>query len=181
MSMRASAARYAKALLDVAIAEANPEQAERELAAFIDLQTQHPALRMALTNPAVPAAGKRGVVSQLLDRLTPSAQVAKLLVLLADRGKLAILPDLLTIYRERLMEHRHAVNAEITTAEPLSEARTAQLQQRLSAMTGRTVTIIARVDPSIIGGMVTRIGGTVYDGSVATQLAAMRQRLTEQR
>jgi F-type H+-transporting ATPase subunit delta len=61
----------------------------------------------------------------------------------------------------------------------LPQERAAQLQQRLSAMTGRTVTLTTKVDPSIIGGMVTRIGSTVYDGSVATQLQTIRQRLVE--
>jgi F-type H+-transporting ATPase subunit delta len=177
MSMRASAARYAKALLDVTIAEADPEQAERELAAFAALLEQHPDLQAALTNPAVPAAGKRGVVQQLLERLQPSAPIGKLLLLLAERDRLVVLPDLLVVYRERLMEHQRVIRAEVTTAAPLADGRVDELRQRLAQATGRTVTMTTRVDPSIIGGMVTRIGSTVYDGSVATQLQAIRQRL----
>ena len=65
MSMRSSAARYARALLDVAIAEANPEQAEQELTAFVDLLHSHADLQKALTNPAVPVAGKRAVLEQV--------------------------------------------------------------------------------------------------------------------
>lgn len=180
MSTRASAARYAKALLDVAVAEADPEQVERDLTAFSDLLREHESLRAALTNPGVPSSGKRGVVEQLLRRLTPAPPVAKLLLLLIDRDRLVVLPDLLAVYRERLMEHRHVVRAEITTAQPLSEARTAELRQRLAAMTGRTVTLTTKVDPSIIGGGVARIGSMVYDGSVANQLRAIRQRLANQ-
>ena len=125
----------------------------------------------------MPAAGKRAVVQQLIDRTTPSPPVARLLLLLADRDRLAILPDLLAVYRERLLEHQRVVSAEVTTAAPLAEARAAELAERLSRATGRTVKMTTRVDPSIIGGIVTRIGSTVYDGSVAAQLQAIRQRL----
>jgi F-type H+-transporting ATPase subunit delta len=127
----------------------------------------------------VAAAGKRAVVQQLVDRLKPTTPAGKLLLLLADRDRLALLPDLLEVYRERLMEHLQIVRAEITTAEPLAQDRASALQQRLAAATGRAVTLTTKVDPAIIGGMVTRIGSVVYDGSVATQLQAIRQRLAE--
>ncbi len=118
-------------------------------------------------------------MQQLLDRLKPGSPAGKLLLLLAERDRLALVPELLDVYRERLNEHLHVVRAEITTAEPLPPDRERALQQRLATATGRTVTLTTRVDPSIIGGMVTRIGSTVYDGSVATQLQAIRQRLAE--
>ena len=104
-----------------------------------------------------------------------------MLLILAERDRLDILPDLVSVYRERVLEYQKVVQAEVTTAEPLAPGRLEQLQQRLGAAMGRTVTLTTRVDPALIGGMVTRIGGTVYDGSVATQLAALRQRLTESR
>jgi F-type H+-transporting ATPase subunit delta len=71
------------------------------------------------------------------------------------------------------------VRAEVTTAAPLTADRAAQLQQQLADITGRTVDMTTSVNPSIIGGVVTRIGGTVYDGSIATQLAKLRQTLAE--
>ena len=181
MSTRASAARYAGALFDVAIKESNPEQAEQELTAFGDVVLQHAELQKMLLNPAVPAANKRSVVEQIVDRLQPSMPVRKLLLLLAERDRFELLPDLVTVYRERVMEHLRVINAEVTTAAPLTADEAARLQQRLAASTGRTVTMTTKVDPAIIGGVVTRIGSTVYDGSVATQLASLRQRLSEQR
>jgi F-type H+-transporting ATPase subunit delta len=181
MSTRASAARYAKALFDVALTESTPEQAEKELSAFSELVRAHTDLRVALESPAVPSAKKVAVVAQLLDRLQPSSPVRKLLLLLAERDRLELLQDLVSVYHERVMEHLKVIQAEVTTAAPLPADRIAQLQQRLGASIGRTVTLTTRVDPALIGGMVTRIGSTVYDGSVATQLAALRQRLTESR
>ena len=179
MSMRASAARYARALLDVAIKESDPERAEQELATFVDLVRQHPDLERALANPVVSAGDKHAIVEQILARLQPTAPTGKLLLLLAARGRLALLPELLDVYRERLMEHRNVVRAEVTTAVPLPPERAAQLQQRLAAMTGRVVTMTTTVDASIIGGVVTRIGSTVYDGSVARQLAKVKDRLAQ--
>jgi len=177
MSMRASAARYARALLDVAIKESDPERAGQELAAFVDVVTRHPDLARVLANPVVSAADKRAVVQQVVERLQLSTPAAKLLALLAARGRLPLLPDLLDVYRERLMEHQRVVRAEVTTAVPLSPEHAAQLQQRLASATGRAVTMTTKVDASIIGGAVTRIGSTVYDGSVAAQLAKVRDRL----
>ena len=179
MSMRASAARYARALLDVANKESDPEGAEQELAAFVDLVRTNPDLERRLANPVVSAADKRAIVQQILERLTPTTPVGKLLLLLASRGRLALLPDLLDVYRERLMEYRNVLSAEVTTAAPLSPERAEQLQQRLANATGRTITMTTKVDASIIGGVVTRIGGTVYDGSVATRLAKVRDRLEQ--
>jgi F-type H+-transporting ATPase subunit delta len=99
--------------------------------------------------------------------------------LLASRGRLELVPDILDIYRERLLEHRQIIEAEVTTAAPLAPERISELQQRLAKVTGRTVTMTTRIDRAIIGGVVTRIGSTVYDGSVATQLAKVRDRLSE--
>ena|SRR5688572_1617504 len=179
MSMRASAARYARALLDITINESDPLAAEQDLAGFVDAVRTHPELQRMLANPVISASNKRAVVQQMLDRSQPAAPVAKLLLLLASRGRLELVADILAVYRERLMEHRQIVQAEVTTASPLPAERISDLQQRLSRITGRTVAMTARVDQAIIGGVVTRVGSTVYDGSVATQLAKVRERLSE--
>ena len=179
MSMRASAARYARALLDITITESDPIAAEKDLAAFVDLVQRHPDLQRALANPVVSATAKRAVVQQLLERTQPTAPAGKLLLLLASRGRIELVPDVLDVYREQLMEHRKVIQAEVTTAAPLAPERVSELQQRLAKITGRTVTMTMKVDEAIIGGIVTRIGGTVYDGSVATQLAKVRDRLSE--
>jgi F-type H+-transporting ATPase subunit delta len=179
MSNQASANRYAKALLDVAIKEADPVTVEHDLAAFAELFVTHEELRRSLTNPVVPVQAKRAVIDQLSARLTPAQPVGKLMRLLADRDRLELLPDLLHAYRARLMDHQNIVRAEVVTAIPLAQDRAAVLQRKLAAVTGRTVNLEARVDPSILGGLVARVGTVVYDGSIATQLAKMRERLSE--
>jgi F-type H+-transporting ATPase subunit delta len=180
MTMRASAARYARALLDVATAESIAERAEQDLSTFSDLLDQYPELQRVLTNPAVPVGRKRAALQDLLPRLNLSTPVTKLLLMLVDRDRLVLFPDLLAVYRERLRELQQIVQAEVTTAEPLPSDAEAQLQQRLARATGKTVTMTTKVDPSIIGGVVARIGSVVYDGSVATQLQTIKQRLIQQ-
>jgi len=177
MPSRASAARYARALFDVALKESDPVQIERDLASFAGLMSSNAELHSALTNPAIPASAKHQIVNTLASRLNMAKPAHKLLLLLADRDRLPMVPDMLDVYRERLMEHQQIVRAEVTTAAPLTPDRVAQLQKNLADITGRKVDMTTNVDPSIIGGVVTRIGGTVYDGSIATQLAKLREKL----
>lgn len=182
MSTRASATRYARALFDIVSKDAGVEQAERDLSAFVDLVESHDELRAVLSNPAVPAARKRAIVEELLSRLallTPA--VAKLLLLLADRDRLVALSDVRTVYRERLRAHQGVIEAELTTASPISDERLSEFRARLATATGRHVTLTTSVDPTLIGGVVTRIGTTVYDGSLATQLQRMKQQLLPRR
>ena len=176
---QSSAARYAKALFDVALKESDPVQIERDLAAFSELMSSNAELHGALTNPAVPVAAKRRIADALGTRLKAAPPAHKMLLLLADRDRLGMVADLLAVYRDRLMEHQQVVRAEVTTAAPLSSDRVAEMRTQLAAITGRTVDMKTSVDPAIIGGVVTRIGSTVYDGSIASQLARMRDKLTE--
>jgi F-type H+-transporting ATPase subunit delta len=180
MSTRASATRYARALLDVALQEADPVSVEQGLAGFAAAMTSSPELTHALTNPAVPASARRGIVAAIVERLAPPAPARKLLALLAERDRLALVPEMLDVYRELLLEHQQIVKAQVRSAAPLPQGDLAALQLRLSEATGRTVQVEATVDPTLIGGLVAQIGSTVYDGSVRTQLQKMRQQLVEQ-
>jgi F-type H+-transporting ATPase subunit delta len=180
MTNKTAATRYARALLDVAVKEKGDlPQIEQELATFVDLLTEHPTLEKVLVNPAIPVQRKQATVTELVGRLRTSSMVAKLLALLAARDRLVLLPELLTAYRERLLEHQNVVRAEVTTAVPLAADRTQAIERGLAELTGRTVTLAAKVNPSIIGGVVARIGSTVYDGSITTQLEKMKQKLVE--
>jgi F-type H+-transporting ATPase subunit delta len=132
-----------------------------------------------LLNPAVPVPRKRAAVTELAAKLGVTSVLSKLLTLLAERDRLIVLPDVLSAYRERLLDHQHVVRAEVTTATALSAERTQEIEKRLAQVTGKTVLVSARVDVSIIGGIVARIGGTVYDASVTHQLERIRTRLMQ--
>lgn len=180
MTNKTAAIRYARALLDVGIREqADLELVERELSQFADLFKRYPLLEKVLLNPAVPVPRKRAAVADLLARAAFTPIVSKLLALLADRDRLVLVPDLLAAYRDRLLDHRHVVRANVTTATPLDMPRQQAIQKSLATLTGRTVMLAASVDPSIVGGLVARIGSTVYDASVTRQLEKMKERLTD--
>jgi F-type H+-transporting ATPase subunit delta len=176
---KTAAIRYARALLDVAVKEqADLELIERELAQFADLFTQYPLLEKVLLNPAVPVPRKRAAVAELLSTAKFTSIVSKLLALLADRDRLVLVPDLVTAYRSRLLDYRGLVRADVTTATPIDAGRKDEIQKALATLTGRTVQLSTKIDPSIIGGLVAQIGSTVYDASIARQLEKMKERLT---
>jgi F-type H+-transporting ATPase subunit delta len=175
---KTAATRYARALLDVAVKEnAKLDQIETDLAQFVELFTQHPTLAKVLFNPAVPVPRKRAAVAELLKHTSFSPILTKLIALLADRDRLVLLPDLLESYRDRLLDHQNVVRAVVTTAVAIDAAQTDAIQRGLATLTGRTVRLSMQIDPSIIGGVIARIGSTVYDASVTRQLEKMRETL----
>lgn len=179
MTGRAAADRYARALLDVVVRDADPRQAAHDLTGFQQLMVEHAQLQQTLTNPALPIARKRAIVEKLAARLHLGPIVAKLLLLLADRDRLALLPDIVDAYRARLMDHLQVVQAEVTAASPLADEQAKALQDSLGRVTGRRVSLVSRVDAELVGGLVARVGSTVYDGSVKRQLERMKERLSE--
>ena len=178
MTNRTAATRYARALLEVALTEhADLSRIESELTGFADLLRQHRDLEKVLVNPAVPTPRKAATVAELLKHAQYLGPVAKLLKLLAERDRLVLLPDLVAAYSERLMDLKKVVRAEVTTAAPLAGDRAKTIEQSLARATGRTVVLSTRVDASIVGGMVARIGSTVYDASITTHLERLKARL----
>jgi F-type H+-transporting ATPase subunit delta len=178
MTSRAAANRYARALFDVALAERiDLEQIERELTGVVALVAGNEALQRVLSNPAIPAARKRAVMEQLLSLSPVSRVVSRILLLLAERDRLVLLPELAEAYRSRLMDHRNVVRAEVITAISLPSDRVAALQQGLARATGREVQLDVKVDPAIVGGAIARVGSTVFDGSVTTQLRKLKEQL----
>ena len=178
MTNRTAAARYARALLDVATKEgADLDRIARELGEFTTFLAQQPALDRLLLNPAVPAPRKRAAMEQItrLSGFTPV--LSKLLVLLADRDRLGLVRDVSAVYADALADRQNIVRAEVTSAEPLTPERVTAIEQRLATVTGKRVAMTTKVSKDLIGGIIARVGGTVYDASVATQLRKLRDRL----
>jgi F-type H+-transporting ATPase subunit delta len=178
----AAAGRYARALFDVVLKE-TPGDLERVQTQAQDLSalfTGNAALAAAMSNPAVPVTKKVAVAKAILDQTGGlAAPVAKLVLMLAERDRLMLLPDVARVYRDRLMDHQHVLRGDVTTATAIAPDKLRALEQGLAQATGRRVELQAKVDPSIIGGVVTRLGSTVYDASVVTQLQKMKQSLRE--
>ncbi len=180
MTSRGAAIRYARALFDIALAEKKDlRKTYDDLRAFSDLFSKTEGLARVLTNPAIPASRKHALVDALIKRAGATQQaVAKLLLMLAERDRLILVPDVADAFERRLMDHEQVVRAEVVTASPLPADRVAALRDGLARATGRDVQLESRVDPHIIGGAIARIGGTVFDGSMTRQLERMRETLT---
>lgn len=177
MTLQAVARRYAGALFDVVSKNGELDSAYTGLSAFAELVNQSPELARAFASPAVPFAKKRAVAETLATQLGVSGEVMRLLGVMGDRDRLSLVGEVATAFEARVMQARHVMQAEVTTAVPLSAETTASLAAALGRATGGTVKIDARVDPAIVGGVVARVGSMVFDGSVTRQLEMLKTQL----
>ena len=181
MSTRSTARRYASSLFDVARKSGKEELVEKQLAELAELIAGHADLRNTLESPAIPIPVKKNLVAALLKTATElSDEVRRTAQLLAERDRIAMLPELVAAYRERLMSASNVVPAEVVTAVPLSENHRRELTAALGKAAGGTITLTERVDPNIVGGVVAKVGSVVFDGSVVRQLERLREKLTAQ-
>lgn len=176
MNNRAAAARFARALFEVSRAS-GPEQMGRELNGFVDLVGNHPELLRTLTSAALPPSVKQNIVAELLKLQPLSPTLGRVLTALAERDQLALVPLIAEAYQQRLLDYQEVVRAELTTAVALPPDRAAALEQSLSTAIGKRVVVTTQVDPSIIGGVVAKIGSRVYNGSVAHHLTRVKAQL----
>jgi F-type H+-transporting ATPase subunit delta len=177
MSATTVARRYAEAMADVAIAHNVVDQIDGELRAFAEMLRHSRELAGVFASPVLPQSDKGRVLDALIARTRPSAFTANLLRAMLANHRLPLVTDVYEQYRRLINERRGVVIAEVTTAQPLAPTEQAQLSQRLQRMTGKQVEFQFRTDAALIGGVITRIGSVVYDGSVRTQLQAIEQRL----
>lgn len=177
MAERTSLVRgYADALFAVAEAEDELEAVEAQLYAFAKLLEREPRLREALVDPLLPVENKRGLIRDSLgERANPVA--ANLLGFLVDQGRARELGGIVEELAEVAAERRRHQLAEVRTAVPLDESQRRRLAEALSKATGREIEVKVIVDPGVIGGVVAKVGGEIFDGSVRTRLDEARQHL----
>lgn len=181
MSDLSIARRYAAALFDVTHKSGLHERAGQELTAFAELAGGHAELRKTLESPAIPVPVKKQIVAAILGATgNVSGEVTRLLEMLADRDRLALVASLATAFNDRLLAAKRIVPAQVVSAVPLTADARSALATALGRATGSQVTITERVDASLVGGLVARVGSTIYDGSVTRQLERLRQQLLEQ-
>jgi F-type H+-transporting ATPase subunit delta len=167
---------YAEALLSIAEAEGSLEQVEDELYRFAQIVQQQPALREALTDPGLNAERKRQMLEELLgSRANP--QTVGLLGFLVEQGHARDLSRIIAALAELAAERRRRALAEVRSAVPLDEDQRKRLASALSKATGRDVEVKVLVDPSVIGGVVARVGEQVFDGTIRHRLDVARQQL----
>jgi len=179
MSERADALRYARELFDVTWRHGQAPAVAAELEMFVEAARDDRDHMQALFHPLVPTARKLSAIGAIAERAELSRPTRVLLEALVQHHAMQLLGAVAAEFRERLNRKQGVVRATVTTATALPPDKAGALAARLSELAGRQVTLQTAVDPSIIGGVVTQIDSTVYDGSVTRQLARMRQKLVE--
>jgi F-type H+-transporting ATPase subunit delta len=171
------ARRYAKALLEIGIKQQTYDALGKELDRVADTFAKSPELKQALENPVFPLEKRRLVLDELARRLALSKVVRNFVMLILDKGRIGNLPDIARAHHALVDDHANRVRATVTSARPLDPALEQRLKSALEQQSGKTVILEKKEDPSILGGVITQIGDLVYDGSVRTQLAEMREQL----
>ena len=167
---------YAEALFTVARAEQALPAVEDELYAFAKALEQNTPLRDALTDAALPAENKKGVIGDILgERANPLT--VSLLGFVVDAGRAREIPKIVQRLAEVAASERDQALAEVRSAVELSAAQRKRIAAALSKATGRKVDVKVVVDPSVVGGVVARVGDEIFDGSLATRLVDAKQRL----
>jgi len=180
MPVTAVATRYANALADVVTARGSalkPHDAAAELRSFEGALASR-ELRNALITPAVPPARKRAVVGRVADILKLSPITRNFLFVLIDHRRIAGFSDVANAFEQILDERLGFARAQVASARELTEAQRAALVAALEKASEKRLRAQFAVDPSLVGGVVVRIGSTVYDGSVRGQLQALERRLS---
>lgn len=173
-----TARRYARALLDVALEKKAAEELRGELQQMVTVIGAHKELNALLANPAVSAERKRKLVAAVAGQSRASELLTRLLTLMGERDRLDLLPMVGAAYTKMWNAHRGVVPAEAVSATPLDETQTRAVEKALGAATGREVDLHARVDPRLLGGMLVKMEGRTYDGSVRARLTALRRTLS---
>jgi F-type H+-transporting ATPase subunit delta len=171
------ARRYAKAIFAIGMENGLFELIGRQLGELADLWEESPELRQTLENPVFKLAQKRAVLQSLLPRIAPARSVQSLALLLLERGRAALLPAIARAYQEMSDAKLERVRARVRSAHPLDIASETAIRKAIERWTGKKVVMTTQVDPSLIGGVVAEVAGTVFDGSVVARLDAMRNRL----
>ncbi|MEK6288963.1 MAG: ATP synthase F1 subunit delta [Acidobacteriota bacterium] len=179
MSVIAVARRYAEALADVATARNQVEQIDNDVRVFAEMMKSSRELHDLFASPIVSQSDKLRVLDALLARMRPDRVTANLLRTMLSHHRLHHLAEVYEQFRREINKRKGLIIAEVTTAAEVGRSEQEKLGRTLQQMTGKQVEFRFKTDPSLIGGVVTRIGSVVYDGSVRTQLQEIRERLKQ--
>jgi F-type H+-transporting ATPase subunit delta len=177
--MAAFVSRYASAFLDVVTAEKLDTVAiDRQIADFLATWDGSLELREFFVNPAVPAIQKVGILDKLNAKLGLRKELRNLLAVLIDNGRIGHVSEVVHLYRKLLQDQLGIQQAEIVTARELGEQERSALLADIGKLAGSRIEASFKLDATILGGTVVRIGSTVYDGSVRGRLDRLKETLT---
>src|SRR5437763_7077177 len=165
---------YAQGIFDIARAEGALEKVENELFQFSQLFQDNGQLREKLTDQSLPVEKRQAIVEDLLGQKA-SPLTVNLISFLVGTGRARELPEIVDRLVERAAAERRREVAEVRTAIPLDDEQRRRLTEALEKSTGKQIELKVIVDPSILGGVIARVGDTVIDGTVRRRLHQLRE------
>jgi F-type H+-transporting ATPase subunit delta len=177
LSSQTVARRYASALADVINERGERGEVQAELVAWAKMISGNSSLLEAFSNPTVAYEQKAKVLNELIARTKVRPTTANFLKILLKNQRLAELPQVTAKLSQVLDERAGVISAQVVSARPVSAENRIALEQKLGEMTGKKARLSFEIDESLLGGIVTRIGSTIYDGSVRNQLRRLREEL----
>jgi F-type H+-transporting ATPase subunit delta len=169
--------RYARALLELGMGEGNLDALVGDVTKLAEIYEGSADLRASVDNPIVPLATKKAIVNELCDKLAVGKTAKHVTLLLGDRRRLALLPEIAQMLREMNDAKKGLLRAEVTTAVALSDAFYQKLLTTLEKLSNKRVVLDKKHDPALIGGVVLRIGDLVLDSSLKTRLDGLKHAL----
>ena len=177
MKNLAIARRYAKALLMIGKEDGQTETYREELGGIAELIQGEKALEQTLTNPLYDAAERRKVLEAIIEKMNLSKVMSSFLLLVFEKGRVGFIGSINDFYQKLADELKGVARASLVSATELSSEAVDKIRASLSKRTGKDIILEIEQDPTLIGGIVTRIGDLVLDGSIKTQLLNMRESL----
>ncbi|RJQ84231.1 MAG: F0F1 ATP synthase subunit delta [Desulfobacteraceae bacterium] len=177
MKNLAIARRYAKALLLIGKEDGQTEQYRQELEKFAQLMAQENHLADTIANPLHNSGDRKQVLQKVIGKLNMTKVMSAFLLLLFEKGRIGFIGSINDFYQMLADELKGVVRASLVSASALTSETIEKIRSALSRKTGKQVALQVEQDPGLIGGIVTRIGDLVLDGSIRTQLLNMRESL----
>jgi F-type H+-transporting ATPase subunit delta len=171
--------RYGKALFELALEQKREESVGQEIENFLAAYENSP-LQTVLNNPAFELNDRKAILSEVTKALQLSPLAVHFLLILLERDRLTYLSAIASHYRNMLNAVKGRVEAKVIDAAPLEPALMERLRQALHAISGKQVVLREETDPALLGGLTVELEGTIYDGSVRTQLEKMKQRIARE-
>ena len=171
------ARRYAKALLLIGKEDGQAEVYREELELFSSLFKANPDLEAAISNPIYESKARKAVLQQIVEKSGVSVVTASYLLLLFEKGRISFLDVITSEYKEMADELKGIARASVSAATELPDETIEKIRSGLGRLTGKEVVLTVSQDPALIGGIVTKIGDLVLDGSIRTQLLNLKETL----
>ena len=175
MSQGMIARRYAKALVNLAENEKDLNNTGKHLHSITEVYKENSALRQVLSDTKVSSGVKLEILKDVLSKVKVSKLVDTFIRYLLAKRRIDLLPDIERSFNLLLQEKLGRIEAKVTTASELPKDTVKKLVDAISSYSGKEIEVNVAIDPSIIGGIVTRIGSTVIDGSIQTYLNQIRK------